>query len=67
MDPGAGNDNSDVFVRDTIAGTTARVSVTAGGTASDGESVQPSISDDGRYVAFTSNATDLVAGDSNGK
>lgn len=30
-----------------------------------GESVRPVVSDDGRYVAFQSPATDLVPGDTN--
>ncbi len=49
----------DVFVRDTVAGATTLVSrgTGAGGAAGDGASDQPSISADGRYVAFQSAAT----------
>jgi len=47
-------------------GTTVRVSVSSSGTAGNGESTRPSISGDGRYVAFRSEATNLVAGDTNG-
>lgn len=64
----AGDSNAagDVFVRDTLNGTTSRVSVASGGTQSDGSSVRPQISSDGRYIAFESIATNLVPGDSNG-
>lgn len=62
------NGKTDVFVHDRVTGTTTRVSVTSGGAqATDGRSQRPSISADGRFVAFQSEATDLVAGDTNGK
>lgn len=51
-----------VFVRDTVAGATVRVTVAAGGGAADDDSWDPSISGDGRYVAFLSYATNLVPG-----
>jgi len=57
---------TDVFVRDVELGTTTRVSVALDGGDSNGPSVDPSISADGRYVAFTSSASNLVAGDGNG-
>jgi Tol biopolymer transport system component len=60
------NHSSDVYVRDLAAGTTARVSVASGGGQSKGGSYSPSISADGRLVAFWSSATNLVAGDTNG-
>jgi Tol biopolymer transport system component len=60
------NGVSDVFVRDRVAGTTQRVSVDSGGAQADGGSYLPSISADGRYVAFLSYATNLVGGDTNG-
>lgn len=63
--PSDGNGASDVFVRDRVAGTTARVSVASGGGEALGESVTPSISSDGRYVTFTSLAGDLLPGDDN--
>ncbi|HEY8514658.1 MAG TPA: hypothetical protein VIS07_03990 [Candidatus Binatia bacterium] len=56
----------DVFVHDRLTGTTERVSVAADGTEADGQSATPSLSADGRYVAFASAATNLVPGDSNG-
>lgn len=64
----AGDTNAlpDVFVRDTRAGTTLRVSVGADGTQADRDSAAPAISADGRYVAFISGASNLVAGDTNG-
>jgi Tol biopolymer transport system component len=44
---------------------TSRVSVASDGTQANGDSSGPVISADGRSVAFTSNATNLVAGDTN--
>ncbi len=60
------NGADDVFVRDRRAGTTERVSVSGTGVQGDGVSSDASLSDDGRYVAFTSEATNLVPGDTNG-
>jgi Tol biopolymer transport system component len=57
---------SDVFVRDTLIGTTVRASVDAEGGDPNSYSLDPSISADGRYVSFQSGASDLVAGDANG-
>jgi len=59
------NDVRDIFVRDRVNGTTTRVSVATGGGQANGSSSNPAISFDGRYVAFTSTATNLVAGDTN--
>ena len=57
----------DIFIRDRKGRKTARVSVSGGGRQADQESLGSSaISADGRYVAFTSLATNLVAGDVNG-
>jgi Tol biopolymer transport system component len=61
--PGDGNGLLDVFVRDLQANTTTRVSVDTAGGDPDSRSFQPSISDDGRHVAFISTATDLVPDD----
>lgn len=60
------NAKNDIFVRDTLADTTIRVSVSSGGTQANGDSSRPSISSDGRYLAFQSTATNLVANDTNG-
>jgi Tol biopolymer transport system component len=56
------NGYDDVFVRDRVAPTTTRVNIATGGTQADGFSFSPSISVDGRYVAFTSWAYTLVPG-----
>ncbi|MDQ1535490.1 MAG: hypothetical protein QOF28_3251 [Actinomycetota bacterium] len=58
--------NSDIFVRDTVAGTTARVSVDSAEVQGNDGSYDAAISADGRYVTFYSGATNLVAGDTNG-
>jgi hypothetical protein len=67
----AGDTNgvNDVFVRDRTLNTTNRVSISIDflGAGANADSDDPSISADGRYVAFESNATNLVAGDSNSK
>lgn len=60
------NGTLDVFVRDLVNGTTTRVSVDSAEVESNGNSSATFISADGRYVAFHSDATNLVAGDSNG-
>ena len=61
------NGATDVFVRDLVANTTERVSVNSGDHQGNDASVRPSLSADGRYVAFESNATNLGAGDTNGQ
>ena len=60
--PGDTNGVVDVFVRDNFAGTTTRVSTTSTGAQLTVPSADPSISDDGRYVAFVTTAP-LVAAD----
>src|SRR5438445_9017048 len=68
----AGDTNgvSDVFVHDRQTGTTERVSVASGGAQGNGNSggffAFPALSAAGRFVAFQSAATNLVAGDTNG-
>lgn len=66
--PGDTNAVSDIFVRDTAAGTTKRVSVASDGTQADNVNPNVSITPDGRYVAFTSDASNLAGpgGDTNG-
>jgi len=56
----------DVFVHDRVTTMTVRISVGPGGTQSNDKSDRPSISATGRYVAFYSDATNLIAIDSNG-
>ena len=63
---GDSNGVNDIFVYDRETGTTTRVSVNMEGGDPDGESTLPSMSADGRYVAFRSIATNLVPGDTNG-
>ncbi len=62
------NGTTDVFVADlaTSPPTVTLVSVATGGTQSNGSSFNPSISYDGRYIAFESNATNFQANDTNG-
>ena len=59
------NSRSDIFVRDRLTGATTRVSLAAGGIQANGDSAAPSISADGRFVAFQSKADNLVPGDTN--
>ena len=61
----SGRPIASVYVRDMRIGVTERVSVCADGMPPDGSSSDPAISRDGRYVAFASEATNLVAGDRN--
>jgi Tol biopolymer transport system component len=64
---GDGNGRADVFVHDLASGSTARVSTSGEGGDADGASTHPVISADGRWVAFVSSASNLVAGDHNGR
>ena len=64
--PGDTNAASDVYVRDLQTGNTVRASVGSSGAQAVGNSTAPSISSDGRYVAFDA-ATPLAADDTNGK
>lgn len=57
---------SHIYVHDRLTGITERVSINARGEPGDGDSTQASISTDGRYVAFRSQASNLVKGDDNG-
>lgn len=64
--PGDTNGDEDVFLHDRQTGQTTRLSVSSVGAQGDSNSWRPAISADGRYVAFQSEATNLVAGDTNG-
>jgi Tol biopolymer transport system component len=57
---------SHVYRHNLLTGATVLVSVNTSGAEADSSSFSPSVSGDGRYVAFSSQATDLVIGDSNG-
>ncbi len=60
------NGTQDIFLHDRITGETTRVSVASDGTEANGSSDLPVVSGDGRYIAFDSEATNLVANDTNG-
>ncbi len=59
------NHSMDVFVRDRETLTTTRVSVSSDGLEANSSSFDPRISADGRFVVFTSDADNLVDGDTN--
>jgi Tol biopolymer transport system component len=62
-----GNGVSDIYRRDLAGGTTALMSSNSGGaSAANAASYDPALSGDGRWVAFASSATDVVAGYSGG-
>jgi Tol biopolymer transport system component len=65
--PGDTNGLVDIFLRDLQAGTTTRLSVSSAGEQSNGISHGTAISGDGRVVAFHSDASNLVPGDTNGR
>ncbi len=64
--PGDTNGSFDVFVRDRLAGTTTRISASDSGEQGNNGSQSPSISADGDRVVYSSFASNLVAGDTNG-
>lgn len=59
------NLHTDVFVHDRQTGQTTRISVSSSGTQGNNDSNSPALSPDGRYVTFTSKASNLVSGDTN--
>jgi Tol biopolymer transport system component len=59
------NDVEDIFLHDTQTGMTTRVSVASDGSEADDASDTLAISGDGRYIAFYSDAANLVPGDTN--
>ncbi len=65
--PDDSNQSQDVFVHDRLTRITTRVSVGPNGIQANGSSRSPSLSADGRFVAFHSNASDLVPDDENGR
>jgi hypothetical protein len=56
----------DIFLFDSQTGLVRRISVSQQGAQGNGASNNPAISANGRYVAFESNANNLVLGDTNG-
>src|SRR5207244_3459242 len=61
--PGGTSGEENIFLRDRTAGTTERVSVPASGVPDSDVSQNPSISGDGRLVAFESHLDTLIPGD----
>ena len=61
------NGSPDVFVHDRQTGVTERLSLARDGAQGNANTSEPSLSADGRYVAFQSAATNLVPGDTNGQ
>lgn len=66
LTPGTTAERSRIYLRDVRAGTTALISQGFGGADPDGDSSEPTVSGDGRFVAFLSSATNLTRGDTNG-
>lgn len=60
------NNAEDIFVHDRLNRTTRRVSIGPSGTQSNSRSSHPSISSNGQFVVFDSDASNLVPGDTNG-
>ena len=65
--PGDTNGVDDIYVHDRTTGSTRRMSISRRGKEPDAESFSPAISANGRWIAFTSGATTLVRGDTNGE
>ena len=59
------NSRADIFINDGNTGETKLVSVTTSGDQANDDSGAPSVSSEGRFVAFESQATNLVTGDTN--
>lgn len=64
-DDAGSSGRADIFAHELSSGVTSLVSPGRGGAAADGDSSAPAISPDGRYVTFSSEAANLVAGDDN--
>lgn len=67
LDPADVNASYDDYVKDTVTGKTTMVGVSSNGTLPNASTTGYAISADGRYVLFGSTATNLVAGDTNGR
>lgn len=65
--PGDTNNVRDAFVHDRQTGQTTRVSVASNGTQGNGHIRDIALSSDGRYVVFSSEASNLVPGDTNAR
>ncbi|MFN2643268.1 MAG: Ig-like domain-containing protein [Actinomycetota bacterium] len=64
--PNDGNATQDIFVRDLVTSESKRISLSDFGAEADGSNISPQISSNGRYIAFWSEASNLVGDDSNG-
>jgi TolB protein len=64
--PGDTNGTRDIFLTDRETGQTIRVNVSTAGAQADGTSFNTSLSEDGAWVGFSSDATNLVPEDTNG-
>lgn len=64
---GDSTDLSDIFIKDTLTGAVACLTINAEGVESDGWSYRAEISADGSNIVFASNATNLVEGDTNNR
>lgn len=60
------NQTWDIFRRDRLNGQTKRISLSQAGEQADGASLEPVINSDGRYIAFSSSASNLIDSDTNG-
>lgn len=65
--PGDVNSKEDVFLRDVQTGVITALSVTPAGATGNGSSFDTYVTNSGRFAVFTSDASDLVAGDGNNK
>ena len=65
LDPLDTSDNDDIYLRDLYYGLTTLASRTYDGSQTNGSSLAPALSANGRFVAFHSYATNLVPGDNN--
>jgi Tol biopolymer transport system component len=63
---GDSNGVQDILLKDRLTGVTARVSLGSGGEQANADCLQPAISADGRFVAFSTSASSLSAADFNG-
>ena len=63
--PGGESGTSYIYLHDRDTGVTERVSLTSSGALANDWSIYPHVSNDGRFITFTSNADNLVVGDSN--
>ena len=66
LDASDTNLSKDIFIHDQSGATTTKISLANDSSEADGDSSNPAVSADGRYVVFESAATNLVGGDNNG-